>query len=55
MSEALPEDTNPPWPNQTPVVEGLVPVEEVSQDPDLFSDDDTDLEMDEFVNTKEED
>lgn len=53
--ETLPEDPNPPWPNQMPVVDGLVPVEEVSQDPDLFADDDTDLEMDEFTDTPEED
>jgi len=45
------EDTPPPdvtvlWPNQKPVVDGVVPDEEISQDPDLFKDeDDLDLEM----------
>lgn len=34
------------WPNQTPVVEGVVPLEEVPQDPNLFDDDDDpDVEM----------
>jgi hypothetical protein len=35
------------WPNQQEVVDGVTPVEEVSQDPDLFTGDDvdTDLEM----------
>jgi hypothetical protein len=35
------EPTEPqPWPNQTLVVDGVVPTEEVDQDPDLFADDD---------------
>lgn len=35
-----------PWPNQTPPVDGIVPVDEVPQDPDLFDDvEDDDLEM----------
>ncbi len=34
-----------PWPNQTPVVDGVIPTEEVDQDPDLFEDDDDDPEM----------
>jgi hypothetical protein len=37
-----------PWPNQEEILDGVVPVEEVSQDPDLFDDDDADeidLEM----------
>lgn len=43
MSETTPET---PWPNQTPVVDGVVPTEEVSQDPDLLeNEEDTDLEM----------
>lgn len=25
-----------PWPNQEPVVDGVTPVEEVSQDPNFF-------------------
>lgn len=28
------------WPNQTPVVDGVVPEDEVDQDPDLFADED---------------
>ena len=40
-----PQSNSTPWPNQTPVVDGIVPVAEVPQDPDLFDDDtDTDLE-----------
>lgn len=40
------EPTEPqPWPNQEPVVDGIVPTEEVDQDPDLFADDDDDPEM----------
>lgn len=35
-----------PWPNKSEVVDGVVPVNEVPQDPDLFKDDDLDLEMD---------
>lgn len=35
-----------PWPNQTPIVDGVVPVDDVPQDADLFDDDeDDDLEM----------
>jgi hypothetical protein len=36
-----------PWPNQEPVVDGVVPVELVPQDEDLFDGDDVDddLEM----------
>jgi hypothetical protein len=34
-----------PWPNQTPVVDGVIPTEEVDQDPDLFEDDDDDPDM----------
>lgn len=40
--------TNPhlPWPNQQPVVDGVTPTEEVSQDSGLFdNEDDEDLEM----------
>lgn len=37
--------TTDPWPNQTPVVDGVIPTEEVDQDPDLFADDDDDPEM----------
>lgn len=46
MSQA--EDSTP-WPNQDPVMDGVVPADEVSQDPDLFDEDDIDedLEMDE--------
>jgi hypothetical protein len=33
------------WPNQTAVFEGVVPLAEVPQDPDLFDDDDDDFEM----------
>lgn len=35
------------WPNQEPVVDGVVPSEEVPQDPDLpeDEDDDPDLEL----------
>lgn len=45
MSEptAEPQSLEAPWPNQTPVVDGVVPVEEVPQDPDLFADDTDDL------------
>lgn len=38
-----PQSLESPWPNQTPVVDGVVPVEEVPQDPDLFADDTDDL------------
>lgn len=40
-------DHEPEWPNQLPVVDGVVPAEEVSQDADLFTGDDVDddLEM----------
>jgi hypothetical protein len=43
MSETSPD----PWPNLSPVVDGIVPVVEVPQEPDLLSVDDvdTDLEM----------
>lgn len=36
-----------PWPNQTPVVDGIVPVEEVPQEADFLDidPDDDDLEM----------
>jgi hypothetical protein len=34
-----------PWPNTKMVFEGVVPSELVSQDPDLFEDDDTDFAM----------
>lgn len=34
------------WPNQRAVVDGVVPVDEVPQDPDLFDDDqDPPMEM----------
>jgi len=38
-----------PWPNQDPVVDGVVPAEQVPQDEDLFTGDDVDddLEMEE--------
>jgi hypothetical protein len=45
------EPTNDPavsWPNQEPVLDGVVPVDEVSQDPDLQeidSIDDSDLTL----------
>jgi hypothetical protein len=41
--------TEPEWPNKTPVVEGLLPTDEVPQDEDLFTGDDVDddLEMEE--------
>lgn len=43
-SPKLPPPT--PWPNETTVVDGVVPVEEISQDPTLFDDEDSDdLEM----------
>ena len=32
------------WPNQTPVVDGIVPTIDVPQDPDLFDGDYEDLE-----------
>jgi hypothetical protein len=36
------------WPNENPVVDGVIPVETVSQVPDLFDGlDDDDLEMEE--------
>lgn len=36
-----------PWPNQQEVIDGVVPVDEVSQDPTLFDEDriDADMEM----------
>lgn len=34
-----------PWPNQTVVPDGVVPVEDVPQDADLFDDDDDDPDM----------
>ena len=37
-----------PWPNQEEIIDGVVPVAEVPQDPDLFdndSDDDPDAVM----------
>lgn len=40
-----PEGGVEPWPNQTPVVDGVIPTEEVEQDPDLFEDDADDPEM----------
>ena len=33
-----PQSIEAPWPNQKPVVDGIVPVSEVSQDPTLFDD-----------------
>ena len=33
-----------PWPNQEPVIDGIIPTIDVPQDPDLFEDDDEDLE-----------
>lgn len=33
------------WPNQKPGVDGVTPVNEVDQSPDLFEDDDLDQEM----------
>lgn len=41
MSETTPEVK---WPNQEPVKDGVVPVEEVPQDPDFLSNEDQDLE-----------
>jgi hypothetical protein len=35
------------WPNQEPVVEGVIPVEEVPQDEDLFDGDDIDDDLEE--------
>jgi hypothetical protein len=33
------------WPNQNPVVDGVTPVSDVSQDPEMFSEvDDTEME-----------
>ncbi|MGG5257445.1 hypothetical protein [Phycicoccus avicenniae] len=29
-----------PWPNQTPIVDGVTPEADVPQDPNLFADDD---------------
>lgn len=34
-----------PWPNQEPVVDGVVPVEDVPQDPDFLSEEDEDLDV----------
>ena len=34
------------WPNQKPVKDGVTPTDQVSQDPNLFADDDLDKEMD---------
>lgn len=47
--ELPPEGGEEPWPNQQPVVDGVVPAEETDQDPDLFADgdDDPEMEMDE--------
>ena len=50
-TEQNPDDQSPPdgftgvagWPNAMPVIEGIIPVEEVPQDEDFF-DDDEDLE-----------
>ena len=33
------------WPNTTEVLDGVVPFEEIPQDPDLFDDDDDDPDM----------
>ena len=39
--------TDQQWPNQEPVVDGVIPADEVSQDPTLFDGlDDEDEEMD---------
>lgn len=40
MSEPTPEPQTleEPWPNQQPIVDGVVPFEDVPQDPDLFGD-----------------
>jgi hypothetical protein len=35
----MPETTTP-WPNQEPIPDGVTPVEQVDQSPDLFADDD---------------
>jgi len=40
-----PEGGTEPWPNQQPVVDGIVPTVDVPQDCDLFEDDDDDPEM----------
>lgn len=40
-----PQTTSTLWSNQTPVVDGIVPVSEVPQDPDLFRADNDDLLM----------
>lgn len=38
-------DPTTPWPNQQPVVDGVVPTEEISQDPDLFDNLDANLDL----------
>jgi hypothetical protein len=40
-----PEGEGVAWPNQQPVVDGVIPTDEVDQTPDLFEDDDDDPEM----------
>lgn len=34
-----------PWPNKRDVVDGVVPLDEVPQDPNIFDDEDLDIEM----------
>lgn len=34
-----------PWPNQQPIVDGVVPADQVPQDPDFFSGDDEPLNL----------
>lgn len=36
---------NAPWPNQQEPLDGVTPVAEVSQDPDLFKDEPVDLNV----------
>lgn len=33
------------WPNQREVVDGVIPVDEVPQDPNIFDDEDLNIEM----------
>lgn len=43
MTDSKPQSLESPWPNQTFVVDGIVPASEVPQDPDLFDNDHDDL------------
>lgn len=40
-----PQEAPVQWPNREPVIEGILPGVEVSQDPELFADDDDDPEL----------